>query len=820
MSSLVAAVLPESGEKLRSFLGRLKGVRKSGLCWEALCPAHADRKPSLRVSEGREGRILIRCQAGCSWEAVLHALGVEASELFSDACPLPSVADRPRGCIDTYDYRSESGELLFQVCRFGSNSRGGKRFLQRRPWKGSWAWGLSAGLYHLGKDGAYRPLKSGEDPQGADELPPIEKVLYRLPDVKEAIAGHEPIVICEGEKDANRGAALGLATTTNPGGAGKWNGCLTAALRGARIVIVPDNDAPGKRSADAIRMSLEQEGIEARIVDLGGTTKGYDLSDWIDDQKRLGRAEHEILAAFWQRAEEPDIEAARATERQRIVLSTDEETVIDRALLALSGSEAIYRRGGTLVQVVSDGPRPSGIAGSASAPTIQIAAEARIREVLSSRAFWEAPNGQSAHPPVWVVRGLLARGSWPHQRSLEGVVESPVLRHDGSILDRPGYDQETGLVFLPNGLFRTVAPNSSRDQAREAVKELLDVVVDFPFSSPAHRSSWLSAVLSLQGRYAFSGPVPLHLIDANVRGAGKSLLADLVSVIVLGREAARMSQAESEAEERKKITSIGLAGSPLVLIDNITRPLGSAALDAALTGSIWTDRLLGVNTQISLPLRIVWLATGNNVALVGDTSRRCVHIRLDSPEEFPESRQRFKHPRLLDWARKRRPELVAAGLTILSAFVKAGSPDQGLRPLGSFEGWWALIRNAIVWVGEADPGETREILQTEADRDYQHLDRLLLGWKEATDLFARSITIAEVLSHLEREPGALPILRSVFAEFSSIPGQLPCPRSLGNSFKSFRGRVVHGRALQVVGKLSLGYKWAVVTVGSGEVAKA
>lgn len=151
---------------------------------------------------------------------------------------------------------------------------------------------------------------------------------------------------------------------------------------------------------------------------------------------------------------------------------------------------------------------------------------------------------------------------------------------------------------------------------------MLDLVADFPFAKPEHRSAWLAFLLTALSRFAFSGPASLFLIDANVRGSGKSLLCDLVSLIVTGREMSRMSNPKDDDECRKRITALNLAGDTLCLIDNIVGGLGCASLDAALTGTVWKDRVLNASEIVELPLLVNWSATGNNVVLSITQQRR------------------------------------------------------------------------------------------------------------------------------------------------------------------------------------------------------
>ena len=89
------------------------------------------------------------------------------------------------------------------------------------------------------------------------------------------------------------------------------------------------------------------------------------------------------------------------------------------------------------------------------------------------------------------------------------------------------------------------------------------MTVDFPFAKPEHRAAWLAFVLTPLARHAFSGPSPLFLIDANTRGSGKSLLADVGGILATGTTLARMSNPRDDEECRKRITALALAGDSM-----------------------------------------------------------------------------------------------------------------------------------------------------------------------------------------------------------------------------------------------------------------
>jgi putative DNA primase/helicase len=139
--------------------------------------------------------------------------------------------------------------------------------------------------------GGWRPLAQGG---WAWNLAEVERVPYRLPETLAAARGGGVVFVVEGEKDADRLASLGLAATTNAGGAGKWRASYSAALRGARVVIVPDRDVAGRRHAETVRASLQGFAAEVRLLELQGLPDKGDVSDWIAGRELDGRGPGDI----------------------------------------------------------------------------------------------------------------------------------------------------------------------------------------------------------------------------------------------------------------------------------------------------------------------------------------------------------------------------------------------------------------------------------------------------------------------------------------------------------------------------------------------
>ena len=220
----------------------------------ALCPAHDDHSPSLSIKEGENGHLLVHCFADCPTDQVCAVLGITPRELgpIEDgrSSPDPRKPKKSvRRIVATYDYTDEEETLLFQVVRFEP-----KYFCQRRPdGKGGW-------IYNLGD---------------------TRRVVYRLPRLINADKS-ETLFIAEGEKDTDRLLRLGVVATTNPGGAGKWRNEYTEAFRDRHVCLLPHNDLPGSRHAEAVANSLISEAASVRIVLLPNLLDKGDVSDWLD----------------------------------------------------------------------------------------------------------------------------------------------------------------------------------------------------------------------------------------------------------------------------------------------------------------------------------------------------------------------------------------------------------------------------------------------------------------------------------------------------------------------------------------------------------
>jgi hypothetical protein len=476
-----------------------------------------------------------------------------------------------------------------------------------------------------------------------------------------------------------------------------------------------------------------------------------------------------------------------------------------------------------LVQVVSTEPESDQTAAVRRPPGSLVVREIPpplLRERLTRSAKWEKYVGgegeeyRPVHPPAWSVNAVHSRGVWPGVRQLEAVVNHPVVLGNGSILAANGYDATSKLlVCIPSDLCLTVPARPTRADAAAAVAVIDDVLQDFPFECPAHRAAWFAGLVTPLTWFAFEGPAPLLLIDGNTRGVGKGLLADLIALILTGRRFPVMSYTSDKEELRKKITSLAIEGERLVLLDNLAGAVGNDVLDMALTADRWKDRVLGANKVFDGPLNVCWVATGNNVQLAADTARRCSHCRLETIQERPELRTDVKYKNLRAHVREHRGRLLSAALTILRGWYAAGRPRHGLAPWGSFEGWSDVVREAVVFAGLPDPGETRLALQTSADRDALAMETVLTSL-EQMDPGRRGVTTAEVIERVKDTSGPIPDwVPNLRGAVEELCGKLD-GRALGGRFRHFQRRNFGGRMLCKDGPdRTHSHRWVVVPAG-------
>lgn len=498
------------------------------------------------------------------------------------------------------------------------------------------------------------------------------------------------------------------------------------------------------------------------------------------------------------------------------------DTIADEAESALLASPGppIYQRGRRLVRTL----RAESLTIRRGTPRVRRAEGALIIHPiepaylvrrLTSAARWRKYDSRAqdwlpADAPPKVADVILASaGDWDAP-ALLGIVEAPTLRPDGSILETPGYDEQTGLLFDPGTTqFALVPENPTREDATKAATALLELLKGFPFVQPSDRSAALSAILTGLIRRSLRS-APLHAFRAPKMRSGKSLLADTTALFATGRPCAVLSQADPE-EERKRLLAILLAGDPVVCLDNLSRPLGGDTLCQVLTQESIQDRILGVSEAVTVPTSVTLLATGNNLVIEGDLTSRVVPCDLDPQMEHPEERE-FQ----VDLYREipaRRGELVAHALTILRAYHVAGRPHVGIPRWGGFDEWNAWVRASIVWVGLEDPAAGRTRIE-ESDPVRRTLRALLSVWFDV--IGTRAVTSSELVRHGNVNSD----LREALVEFAGEKNGEINTRNLGNRLRQNTKRIEGGFRLMTKGVSHQAILWEVENLNPGELGES
>ena len=411
---------------------------------------------------------------------------------------------------------------------------------------------------------------------------------------------------------------------------------------------------------------------------------------------------------------------------------------VDAAEDALIGAcLGLYQQGGAIVRV-----------GYADGETLTVSPvdETYLLELIGRVTAWERYDTRSKADvavscPRDVPRAYLSRSSleWRVPR-LTGTIAAPTLREDGSVLDVPGYDHQTGLYLDKSAEgFPAIPDNPDQGDAWDAADTLLELIVEFPFVDLPDEAVALAAILTACIRRSLPA-APLFALTAPAPGTGKSLLVDVVNMIATGHTAAGLSWPDDQHEQRKQLDAALLAGASLIALDNVTAPLGGDRLNQMLTQQLVTVRRLGESKNVEVSCQALVTANGNNLAIAADLTRRTLLCRLDAGVECPELRQFNADPLAL--VRADRGRYVAAALTLLRAYHVAGRPNQP-KPLGSFEVWSSWVRGALIWCGFADPVESQHSAR-EVDPRGAELAAILGQWDEV--IGDRRVTSAQIIA--------------------------------------------------------------------------
>lgn len=446
-------------------------------------------------------------------------------------------------------------------------------------------------------------------------------------------------------------------------------------------------------------------------------------AEWATEAVRLRHVARCALRSH-EPSSEPDLPTITVRRGQRHLAA-------DAGLAAMAAAGvAFYQRDKVLVRVcrittkASDGTL-------VSVPAVTQVTSAMLGRALGQVARWKnqiKASGEaiSIDPPKEVVEqiGGMA-GEWPFQ-PLYGVISTPTMRPDGSILATEGYDPTTGFVLLATPPMPAIPERPTKQDALEAVATLNALLIDFPFANEPSRSVAMSMLMTPVLRAALPPAVPAHVITAPEAGTGKSYLQDIAAAIAIGDRCPVMSISTDANETEKRLIGAALAQFPIIALDNVSTLLMGDFLCQVTERPVLQIRPLGSSNMIRLANTFTAFANGNNCTVGADFVRRTLQCALDSGLENPETREFSVNPVAMVLAD--RGKYIAAILTIARAYIVAGRPGR-LPQRASYEGWSDTVRSALVWLGWRDPVDSLTDVQA-ADPIRQQRAAVFSAWIE------------------------------------------------------------------------------------------
>ena len=421
--------------------------------------------------------------------------------------------------------------------------------------------------------------------------------------------------------------------------------------------------------------------------------------------------------------------------------------------------------------------------------------------------------------PTYIANAIIAKHGSRNFRKLTAVTTAPTLRPDGSVLDEPGHDAATGLMYVTTEAYPLAVPSAPTvEQALDALAKLWHPIRLFPYADEVAISVTLAAMLAACLRPALP-TCPATGFDAPAAGTGKTLLAKCIGALATGGDVAVLPPTNEEDECRKRLFAALRGGSKVLLWDNVREPLGNSVIDSFLTSSLFADRVLGVSENVELPNRSLFLVSGNNLVLTGDTHRRILLARLDAQIETPFKRE-FEFDPLTEVCNNRQA-LVVAALTIVRAYIAAGRPKIAAGRIASFELWDDLVRQPLCWLRErmlesgrhltdlplfTDPTVSIDRAASE-NPETSKLAALLNAWISTFGTIPTSPAqaIAKANDHLDAQT----VLFDALDEIAGQNGKLNV-RILGRWLERHAGQLCTGLRLVLANKTNGLKRWTVV----------
>jgi len=495
--------------------------------------------------------------------------------------------------------------------------------------------------------------------------------------------------------------------------------------------------------------------------------------------------------------------AIRVTPGQIHKTATDAEAALIKA------DAPFYSRGGQLVRPIVEEVTATRGFKTLVTRARPVSPECMI-DHMSRAAQFERYDARSkkfvrVDPPHAVAATVLSRdGEWSFRR-LAGVITTPTLRPDGTLLCTPGYDPATRLLLLEPPPLPPIPDRPTRADAEAALALLEGLIGEFVFANDESRAVALSGLITPVVRGAMA-VAPLHAVNAPAAGSGKSYVVDLCCALATGQRSAGIAAGRDEAETEKRLVGAAITADQIISIDNLNGELGGDFLCQLVERPIATARILGGNSadhMRRIENRTTVFANGNNITPCADVVRRTLVCSLDTNMEKPYEREFRDNP--LNRILADRGKYIAACLTIVRAYLTAGELVK-LTPLASYEEWSRMVREPLVWLGQADPVKTIDDTRDE-DPELVLLSAVMIELRKllGDDMMAAG-DIKDAANEREEELSSndagryrqaayrRPELRQVLIDAAGTRGEID-GRRLGFFLSRYKGRIISGMKL-------------------------
>lgn len=405
------------------------------------------------------------------------------------------------------------------------------------------------------------------------------------------------------------------------------------------------------------------------------------------------------------------------------VVAGDLHRVVDAAEKELANRGRHYQAGGLIVSVSTDP--------TCGDPSIVPTSAPALTRELSVAATWEKYDGRAedwvrCDPPARHAGILFDSQNFSYLPPLVGVARQPYFREsDGELIAQPGYDK-AAQRFSVFDARQFVIPDPTPDAARAALSLLEDLLTEFHFVAPTDKAAALAAIFTAVVRPTLAYAPGFH-VRAPVFGSGKTYLCELIGSFAGPAGNAKVSYPTTSEEATKVILSLLLTSPAVIEFDDMdTDWIPHGTIKRMLTAEQITDRILGVSKTATVSTRTLFLGSGNNVGPVRDLLRRVLTIHVDPRCSTPATLAYKGFP--VEEVRKRRGIYVAAVLTIILAWRRAGSPRIAADNIVTFSGAWSdYCRYPLMWLGHPDPA-TALLEQVRHDPDGDALLGLMTEW--------------------------------------------------------------------------------------------